>query len=181
MSDENQENPWPGFVDIMSSALLVFVFLVLVQLLVIAGISLKVSQQAAEQASQKTTLDSKSVAKPRENTQSTELVLTDTSIKIIYTQLETLLSEKNKLQFNEWVKEHKSEVLSKPILITSFLSMQDLSLTTSSFVSYNRLMDLRDRLIKNGLPAKNITVRINNSKETNNYAIIQVNDESSSD
>ncbi|WP_157673455.1 hypothetical protein [Endozoicomonas ascidiicola] len=161
----------------MSSALLVFVFLVLVQLLVIAGISLKVSQQAVEQASKSNTTQSTDVvSKRRENAQSTELVLTDTSIKIIYTQLETLLSEQNKGQFNQWVKKHKGEILTNPIVITSFLSMKDLSLTTSSFVSYNRLMDLRDRLIKNGLPAKNITVRISNNQEINNYAIIQVSE-----
>ena len=49
MSEENEDKPWPGFVDIVSSALLVFVFLVLIQLMVIAGVSMKVGQNAVQE------------------------------------------------------------------------------------------------------------------------------------
>ncbi len=191
-NQENQENPWPGFVDIMSSALLVFVFLVLVQLLVIAGVSMKISESAAQRIIEETINKSPQATQSVEKSENTneaetrnplEIVREDAArvlpeldaLRIVYSQLETILSEKNLQVIDQWINQNKANMENRKVQLTSFLSIKDLSLSTSAFVSYNRLMDIRSRLIKHGIPAKNITVRIDNtSTERNNHVLIQV-------
>lgn len=191
MSEDNQDNPWPGFVDIMSSALLVFVFLVLIQLMVIAGVSMKIGQNAIRhinpepeaslsesppQAREPLAQTDHTGAQSIEDTPSRARVVPDqNSITIFYDELETLLSQENTAVLDQWVSEQKAQMIEpRSIRLTSFLNRQELSATTSAFVAYNRMMDLRNQLIKHGLSAENITVRISNTSTESNHVDIQI-------
>ena len=191
MSEDNQDNPWPGFVDIMSSALLVFVFLVLIQLMVIAGVSMKVGQNATrnltpeQRASQLESpagvgeqLSEQADAEFTEDKPSRARVVPGkNSVTIIYDELETLLSKENTAVLDQWVNEQKAQILEQQqvIRLTCFLNRQGLSTTTSAYVAYNRLMYLRSQLIRHGLPAENITVRISQTSTESNHVDIHIN------
>ena len=189
MSEDNQDNPWPGFVDIMSSALLVFVFLVLIQLMVIAGVSMKVGQNTIRPVNPEASLSERppDIAAPSAQTDHAgaqsivdkpsraRVVPGQNSITIFYDELETLLSQENTAVLDQWVNEQKTQIREQQIIrLTSFLKWQELSATTSAYVAYNRLMDLRNQLVKHGLSAENITVRISNTSTESNHVDIQI-------
>ena len=212
MSKDTQENPWPGFVDVLSSTLLVFVFLVIVQLLVIAGVSMKVSQTAIEEIKQqllnKTQTDAEASpqinaevspqtnaeANPQTNAETSPQTLVEKDVKsarktkieqavaydtenpvslnsaketlsIDYKGLGTLLEDEDSKQIDQWINDRIKILKNSRIQLNAYLGSPGVPTSTSYYVSYNRMMDLRKRMVALGIPGKNITVRIHNSSE----------------
>lgn len=188
MHQDDQENPWPGFVDMMSSTLLVFVFLVIIQLLVIAGVSMKIGKNISEKRFEKilekrisevtaSTVEKASAPPPKPLPVP---VSGETLLTIIYPNLDTLPSAEENQRIDDWVALHKQQLHAQKIHISGFIGLKDLSMSTSSFVSFNRVMDIRSRLIKQGVPIDNITVRINDQvpentpPESRNAVIVEI-------
>ncbi|MET4694555.1 hypothetical protein [Endozoicomonas lisbonensis] len=192
MSKDAQENPWPGFVDVLSSTLLVFVFLVIIQLLVIAGVSMKVSQTVTEkmlqellreaeekaltiteteiaQIKEKSSQVEQTVVKEKENPVS--LVATKDKLAIVYKGLSTLLENDDSEQVDQWIKDRIDLLRTSDILLNAYLGSATLSTSTSYYVSYNRMMDIRKRLVLQGVPGDQIKVRIHDSDRENHNKV----------
>ena len=192
MSKDTQENPWPGFVDVLSSTLLVFVFLVVIQLLVIAGVSMKISQTVTEKMmeellkeaetkaltiteteiakiKEKSSNVEQSVVKEKENP--TSLVTTKDKLAIVYKGLHTLLENEDSEQVDLWINDRVDLLRTSEILLNAYLGSSTLSTSTSYYVSYNRMMDIRKRLVLQGVPGDNIKVRIHNSDQENHNKV----------
>ena len=185
MSNDSQENPWPGFVDVLSSTLLVFVFLVIIQLLVIAGVSMKVSQTVTAEMKQQL------MAEAQAKVEASLQVLSDKgegsslieqvvhysnenpvstsdakeSLAIVYSGLGTLLEDEDTTQVDQWIREKMNLLINSRVQLNAYLGSEELSTSTSYYVSYSRMMDLRKRLVDLGVPGKNIIVRIHESDE----------------
>ena len=207
MSKDTQENPWPGFVDVLSSTLLVFVFLVIVQLLVIAGVSMKISQTVTEKMLQQlmeeaelTTLPAsqeeitqKEIAQievarveiaetnkaptnikqtvVKEKTNPVSLVATKEKLLISYKGLSTLLESEDSERIDQWISDRIELLRASKILLNAYLGTQSLSTSTSYYVSYNRMMDIRKRMVAHGVPGNNIKVRIHESDQENHNKV----------
>ncbi|MFK0571779.1 hypothetical protein [Endozoicomonas sp.] len=174
MFNDDQENPWPGFVDVMSSTLLVFVFLVIIQLIVMAGISLKIDQKVTGKletiANQPATASETSNQKSLPKTLGEEFQFT-----LIYSNLDAILTEENRKNIGNWIKQHKALLLTSNIQVSAFLGQKGLSRSTSSFVSFSRLMLIRDELVKQGIPTARITIRISDKvMADDNHILIQI-------
>ena len=192
MSEENEDNPWPGFVDIVSSALLVFVFLVLIQLMVIAGVSMKVGQNAVQEIaannpqpedtpnieesvqSQQEIPEEANAQRPPDYESKARIITAENSLVIVYDKFETLLSEENSALLDAWINDNKEQLQQGQISLNSFLNQQTLSVTTSSYISYTRMMELRGQFIKNGLLPKNISIRIKKTSVESNHVEIHI-------
>ena len=192
MSEENEDNPWPGFVDIVSSALLVFVFLVLIQLMVIAGVSMKVGQNAVQEIaannpqpedtpnieesvqSQQEIPEKANAQRPPDYESKARIITAENSLVIVYDKFETLLSEENSALLDAWINDNKEQLQQGQISLNSFLNQQTLSVTTSSYISYTRMMELRGQFIKNGLLPKNISIRIKKTSVESNHVEIHI-------
>ncbi len=192
MSEENEDNPWPGFVDIVSSALLVFVFLVLIQLMVIAGVSMKVGQNAVQEIaannpqpedtpnieesvqSQQEIPEEANAQRPPDYESKARIITAENSLVVVYDKFETLLSEENSALLDAWINDNKEQLQQGQISLNSFLNQQTLSVTTSSYISYTRMMELRGQFIKNGLLPKNISIRIKKTSVESNHVEIHI-------
>ena len=192
MSEENEDNPWPGFVDIVSSALLVFVFLVLIQLMVIAGVSMKVGQNAVQEIaannpqpedtpnierslqSQQEIPEEANAQRPPDYESKARIITAENSLVVVYDKFETLLSEENSALLDAWINDNKEQLQQGQISLNSFLNQQTLSVTTSSYISYTRMMELRGQFIKNGLLPKNISIRIKKTSLESNHVEIHI-------
>ena len=192
MSEENEDNPWPGFVDIVSSALLVFVFLVLIQLMVIAGVSMKVGQNAVQEIaannpqpedtpnieesvqSQQEIPEEANAQRPPDYESKARIITAENSLVIVYDKFETLLSEENSALLDAWINDNKEQLQQGQISLNSFLNQQTLSVTTSSYISYTRMMELRGQFIKNGLLPKSISIRIKKTSLESNHVEIHI-------
>lgn len=188
MQQDDQENPWPGFVDIMSSTLLVFVFLVIIQLLLIAGVSMKIGETVSKKQFEQLLEENMSEAaassieqQPSLRPKQRSALASDADrLTILYSNLDTLLNAKENLRTDGWIVQHKQQMLAGKVHISGFIGLKDLSISTSSFVSFNRVMDIRSRIIEQGVPADNITVRIsdtapdNDAPKNSNIVIIEI-------
>ena len=192
MSKDTQENPWPGFVDVLSSTLLVFVFLVVIQLLVIAGVSMKISQTVTEKMLQELlkeaeakalTITETEIAKIKEKASNieqnvvkekvnpTSLVTTKDKLAIVYKGLSTLLENEDSERIDLWINDRIDLLRTSEILLNAYLGSPTLSTSTSYYVSYNRMMDIRKRLVLLGVPGDNIKVRIHDSDQENHNKV----------
>ena len=198
MSNEPQDNPWPGFVDVLSATLLVFVFLVIVQLLVIAGVSMKVSKVVSEKYLEQKLekvefLSSEVSASPQPDQISPDkinqageikpeshkpqapapsLVVSKAELKILYNNLDTLMDADNNTRIGDWINDNANELKQQKVQINASIGLENLSMSTSYFVSFNRAMDIRNKLVEEGVPTNNITVRIHKTENNDQNEVV---------
>ena len=55
--------------------------------------------------------------------------------------------------------------------MNAYLGSPTLSTSTSYYVSYNRMMDIRKRMVVQGVPGDNIKVRIHESDQENHNKV----------
>ena len=185
MAKQPESNPWPGFVDALSTTLLVFVFLVVVLILVVTALSVQVGfdiakavletqKQAAGkmdalESGQQATVDSDiekeivSEATEVELESQVDTVVENKLIRIKYQDFSSRLTEEAKTEFEAWIDEEFENIKEKPVFIISLLTHKGVAKTVAYEVAFNRITQIRKILVDRGLPTENIKVRLDDS------------------
>ncbi len=201
MAKQPESNPWPGFVDALSTTLLVFVFLVVVLILVVTALSVQVGfdiakavietqKQAAGkkddlQSGQQATVDAE--IEKEIVSEATDVVLEsqveaevkEKLIRIKYQDFSSRLTEDAKKDFESWIDEKYDEIKEKPVFIISLLTQKGVAKTVAYEIAFNRITQIRKILVDKGLPSENIKVRLDDSgpEDQRNEVIIKVLEE----
>ncbi|WP_263080626.1 hypothetical protein [Endozoicomonas sp. Mp262] len=198
MAKEPESNPWPGFVDALSTTLLVFVFLVVVLVLVVTGLSVQVGQDIAaalveqqvkaagksDEANVGNAISLKSdsakeivsEAKADEvQIKTVNLSTGEERIRVKYQDLSALMNPEANDELNQWIQENLEKIKSRKVIIVGLLHSSDVATTTSYYVSFNRVMAIRKVFTDLGVPKQNLKVRVDDSgKENKNEVLIQL-------
>ena len=197
MAKQPESNPWPGFVDALSTTLLVFVFLVVVLILVVTALSvqagfdiaksviqtdkksagtldaLDIGQQASVEADFDKEIVSEALEVNLESQVNTELK--DKLIRIKYQDFNAKLSEAARAELDKWLKENLDKIQEKTIYIISLLNSSAIAKTVNYEVSFSRITLIRSILTKQGVPSGNIKIRLDDSgTDQRNEVIIKV-------
>ncbi len=201
MAKQPESNPWPGFVDALSTTLLVFVFLVVVLILVVTALSVQVGfdiakavletqKQAAGkmdalESGQQATVDSdiekeivSEVTEVKLESQ-VDTVVENKLIRIKYQDFSSRLTEEAKTEFETWIDEEFENIKEKPVFIISLLTHKGVAKTVAYEVAFNRITQIRKILVDRGLPTENIKVRLDDSgpDDQRNEVIIKIKSE----
>ena len=198
MAKEPESNPWPGFVDALSTTLLAFVFLVVVLVLVVTGLSVQVGQDIAaamveQQVKAAGVSDAANVGNPVSlksdsakeivsEAESYEVAIKTVSvstgtekIRDKYQDLSALMNAEASEELTKWIQENLEMIQSRQVLIVGLLHSGDVATTTSYYVSFNRVMAIRKAFVDLGVPSENLKVRVDNSgKDNKNEVVIQL-------
>ncbi len=197
MAKQPESNPWPGFVDALSTTLLVFVFLVVVLILVVTALSVQVGFDIAksviqtdkksagtldaldigQQASVEADFDKEIVSEALEVNLESQVntELKDKLIRIKYQDFNAKLSEAARAELDKWLKENLDKIQEKTIYIISLLNSSEIAKTVNYEVSFSRITLIRSILTKQGVPSGNIKIRLDDSgTDQRNEVIIKV-------
>ncbi len=197
MAKQPESNPWPGFVDALSTTLLVFVFLVVVLILVVTALSVQVGFDIAtsviqtdkksagtldaldigQQASVESEFDKEIVSEALEVNLESQVntELKDKLIRIKYQDFNAKLSETARAELDKWLKENIDKIQEKTIYIISLLNSSEIAKTVNYEVSFSRITLIRSILTKQGVPSGNIKIRLDDSgTDQRNEVIIKV-------
>ncbi|WP_422136312.1 MULTISPECIES: hypothetical protein [unclassified Endozoicomonas] len=197
MAKKVESNPWPGFVDALSTTLLVFVFLVVVLVMVVSALSVQVGfdiaqssieaehaaagstegQEAGQQASVEADIEKEIVSEALsvnlESQVSTEIK--SKLIRIKYEDFNSRLSEAANKELQDWVQANMDDFQGKTIHVISLLNSRSLAKTVSYEIAFNRISQVRKILLDAGMSAEFIKIRLDESgTEQRNQVVIRV-------
>lgn len=170
-AEQAEENHWPGFVDALSTIVMVVTFLLIILAIAIFVLSLKIVDVRVENpVGESTNLDKTEVItieqdeRVKETTEHAALVF-QSSEKLtlqfigrtvdVDEQSERLI----KGYFNQVVGEDKN-----PMAITSYFVAQDGAYTSKQRLAYYRAMAVRNMLIEEGYSGDDVTVRVRHTE-----------------
>ncbi|KEI73450.1 hypothetical protein [Endozoicomonas elysicola] len=197
MAKQPESNPWPGFVDALSTTLLVFVFLVVVLILVVTALSVQVGFDIAksaietdkksagtrdaldigQQASVEADFDKEIISEALEVQLESQasVDVKDKLIRIKYQDFNSRLAETARAELDKWLKENLDSIQDKTIYIISLLNDPGIAKTVTYEVSFSRITLVRAIMTKLGIPSENIKIRLDDSgTDQRNEVIIKV-------
>ncbi|KEQ11316.1 hypothetical protein GZ77_25860 [Endozoicomonas montiporae] len=197
MAKKAQSNPWPGFVDALSTTLLVFVFLVVVLILVVTALSVQVGLDIAQSSVEA----EHAAAGATEGTESGQLATVEADfdkeiiseatsvdlksqvstevknklIRIKYNDYNSRLADVAQQELEAWIADNLDNIQGKTVYIISLLNTRSLAKTVAYEIAFNRITQVRQILLANGLSSEYIKVRLDESgTEKRNQLVIKV-------
>jgi hypothetical protein len=184
--DPESTIPWPGFVDILSTVIIVFVFFMMMTSVIIFVLSEQTRKNAVSEAKQQAQQQADKQA-PRRPDVSNLIAEKEALLKEIdkLTQLKNVLSEsqqqelkreKQRLEIHykdmgATITQQSTDVLKQMLPFEGRITIQSLIPRGSDFASIreialNRALNARNILLQNGIPQDRISMKIRAQAET---------------
>ena len=184
--DPESTIPWPGFVDILSTVIIVFVFFMMMTSVIIFVLSEQTKKNAVSEAKQQAEQQADK-QNPQRPDVSNLIAEKEALLKEIdkLTQLKNVLSESqqqelkretHRLEINykdmgATITQQSTDVLKQMLPFEGRISIQSLIPRGSDFASIreialNRALNVRNILLQNGIPQDRISMKIRAQAET---------------
>lgn len=173
-AQQAEENHWPGFVDALSTIVMVVTFLLIILAVAIFVLSLKVVDIKVETPKDESTnldvteiIDVQESSPARKSTETAALIVSGKD-KLILQFVGTTVDVDPDSE--EMVRNYFEQVVGRDkhaMSITSYFVAQDGAYTSKQRLAYYRAMAVRNMLIEEGYTGENVTVRVRHTEKDN--------------
>lgn len=150
--------PWPGFVDILSSVIIMFIFFVMLTVIIISQLTKKTQVADGNKAKQEVNYTTNTTEKSF--IQKTILDNENNKLYVLYGDIGITVLEETQNYIKTFFKG------SKKVQIHSY-APQYLNYTTKKEIALYRAFKIRNQLLENGIDSSNISLKIHESLQEN--------------
>ncbi|WP_306250503.1 hypothetical protein [Parvularcula sp. IMCC14364] len=173
MAQAQEENHWPGFVDALSTIVMVVTFLLIILAIAIFIMSLsiaKVPVQVGEQTppNMPFKLEIEVADKPISDEADPQLSTvrrTENALKLGFSSLTVEVDEQSKGMVAEYLAENSATLQDKSLSISSYYDPNITAYTKAKRLAYYRAMSIRNVLLDNGYEAPQINIHVKEAHE----------------
>jgi len=182
-AEEQEENHWPGFVDALSTIVMVVTFLLIILAVAIFALSLNVAKVATASTvpAETTNLDFKTEIQVASNPVELDvtapartIIRSDKAIVLRFEGTTLDIDEAAQEQLASFFEAHRDDLSGAELVVTGYFDPEDGSYAKRQRISYYRVMTIRNQLLQGGYAGDKVRVYVREAPSSSQIDTVEI-------